>query len=195
MSLIPCPECKGEISDQAAVCPHCGYPVAKPVAEYMCPDVFPPDLSTGKPVRLKDASLKVYYDRKNNSVIIPNVPPKGKMRLVLCEKGFRLSVFGVPLLDLHYSQLARIEERITCQAAPVSAKSMIGRAVAGGMIFGQIGAAIGALSAIETGYDNVLVICFWNTSSREHEVLVLMSREDPAAFMECAREYSIKSGW
>lgn len=28
MSLIECPECKREISDKAAVCPHCGCPAA-----------------------------------------------------------------------------------------------------------------------------------------------------------------------
>lgn len=27
MAMIQCPECKQEISDQATVCPHCGYPV------------------------------------------------------------------------------------------------------------------------------------------------------------------------
>ena len=29
MALIKCQECGEEISDQAAVCPHCGYPVKK----------------------------------------------------------------------------------------------------------------------------------------------------------------------
>lgn len=29
MALIVCPECKKEISDQACVCPNCGYPLAK----------------------------------------------------------------------------------------------------------------------------------------------------------------------
>jgi hypothetical protein len=27
MSLIECPECNKEISDQAVMCPHCGYPI------------------------------------------------------------------------------------------------------------------------------------------------------------------------
>lgn len=27
MALIACPECKGKVSDRAAACPHCGYPV------------------------------------------------------------------------------------------------------------------------------------------------------------------------
>lgn len=33
MTLIACPECKKEMSEQAAACPHCGHPsAARPVA-------------------------------------------------------------------------------------------------------------------------------------------------------------------
>ena len=28
MALISCPECSREVSDQAAACPHCGYPLS-----------------------------------------------------------------------------------------------------------------------------------------------------------------------
>ena len=29
--LMTCPECEGKVSDKAAACPHCGYPVVKPI--------------------------------------------------------------------------------------------------------------------------------------------------------------------
>ncbi len=29
MALIICPECKAEVSDQAVVCPKCGFPISK----------------------------------------------------------------------------------------------------------------------------------------------------------------------
>lgn len=32
MALIQCPECSNKVSDTAAACPHCGAPVAPPVA-------------------------------------------------------------------------------------------------------------------------------------------------------------------
>jgi hypothetical protein len=32
MALIQCPECEGKVSDQAPVCPHCGFPLAGPAA-------------------------------------------------------------------------------------------------------------------------------------------------------------------
>lgn len=28
MALITCPECNGQVSDKAAACPHCGYPIS-----------------------------------------------------------------------------------------------------------------------------------------------------------------------
>ena len=28
MALTKCPECRGQVSDQAHACPHCGYPLA-----------------------------------------------------------------------------------------------------------------------------------------------------------------------
>ena len=33
MGLIQCPECEGSLSEQAEVCPHCGYPIKKIAAE------------------------------------------------------------------------------------------------------------------------------------------------------------------
>lgn len=29
MALVICPECKGEVSDQAKACPKCGYPISR----------------------------------------------------------------------------------------------------------------------------------------------------------------------
>ena len=33
MALITCPECHGQVSDKAAACPHCGYPLERPEGE------------------------------------------------------------------------------------------------------------------------------------------------------------------
>jgi len=36
MALIACPDCTGQVSDQAFVCPHCGRPLRSPPApEYL----------------------------------------------------------------------------------------------------------------------------------------------------------------
>ena len=43
MSLMKCPECGGQVSDQAAACPHCGYVLKKASAEAAAPDPVIPD--------------------------------------------------------------------------------------------------------------------------------------------------------
>jgi hypothetical protein len=36
MALVPCPECKREVSSAASACPHCGFPAAPRPACYAC---------------------------------------------------------------------------------------------------------------------------------------------------------------
>lgn len=33
MAMVQCPECKGDISDKACTCPHCGYPIKETESE------------------------------------------------------------------------------------------------------------------------------------------------------------------
>lgn len=41
MALINCPECSGQVSDKAKVCPHCGYElVALPKKKTLAPTQF-----------------------------------------------------------------------------------------------------------------------------------------------------------
>lgn len=39
MAMIKCPECNQEISDQASVCPHCGYPIQEKAMAAMAADI------------------------------------------------------------------------------------------------------------------------------------------------------------
>ena len=60
MALILCPECKGEVSDQAASCPHCGYPLPEPPVAFTPPlDVTLRQLLTHGN---KIAAIKLYRD-------------------------------------------------------------------------------------------------------------------------------------
>lgn len=38
MALVTCPECKGNVSDKAGVCPHCGFPLQR--TEYQFVEVY-----------------------------------------------------------------------------------------------------------------------------------------------------------
>ena len=61
MPLTHCPECQGEVSDQAATCPHCGYPLHPPAAASTPPldDTLRQLLTHGN----KIAAVKLYRDQ------------------------------------------------------------------------------------------------------------------------------------
>lgn len=58
MALIHCPECAGTVSDQAPVCPHCGFPLAGPVAA--APNAASADEGTASGISLDDPSKDSY---------------------------------------------------------------------------------------------------------------------------------------
>ena len=47
MALIQCPECEGKVSDQAPVCPHCGFPLAGPAAAAPASESMAPGAASG----------------------------------------------------------------------------------------------------------------------------------------------------
>ena len=53
MALITCPECHGQVSDKAAVCPHCGYPIGEQ----------PPRQTEGKAEQADNAEHQFCIDR------------------------------------------------------------------------------------------------------------------------------------
>lgn len=53
MALLKCPECAHDVSDKAAVCPNCGYPMNSPTSTK-------PRIRNGKPTKLPNAFGSIY---------------------------------------------------------------------------------------------------------------------------------------
>lgn len=53
MALLKCPECQHDVSDKAAACPHCGYPMNSPTSTK-------PRIRNGKPTKLPNGFGTVY---------------------------------------------------------------------------------------------------------------------------------------
>lgn len=53
MALLKCPECKHDVSDKAAACPHCGYPMNSPTSTK-------PRIRNGKPTKLPNGYGTIY---------------------------------------------------------------------------------------------------------------------------------------
>ncbi len=65
--LKPCPECKNEVSDAAALCPHCGYQLLGRAALVRCPKCMADVL----PVRYLRDTVSLYCPLCNSAVTNP----------------------------------------------------------------------------------------------------------------------------
>lgn len=182
MALISCPECSKEISDKAIACPNCGNPMSTSVAvaqqpsELVCPDLSG-NLSVGKEL---DFFLHRYYATFKRSENVMTNLLDGQLPIRLCENGIRLQAQGFfrKPYDIHKSQIISIQQT-TQQELIRTPKSVIGRAVVGGLVMGPLGAIIGAMSGIpanEKVKDKVyIVINYWDVQTRMAQTILLLS--------------------
>lgn len=177
MALISCPECAREVSDKAASCPGCGYPIsnnqsATPASvndDPICP-VFPSDLSIGKaPSMFSSARMMGTYKPDGNS----NENLKdGSVIVAVHEHGVRISDSGwvSKPVDVHRSQIIACELYTTSVDHNIS-KSVIGRAIVGGLLTGGIGAVVGGISGIgsktKTKVEDYLLLQYWRVSDQK----------------------------
>jgi len=168
--LINCPECNKEISDRAVNCPNCGYPLNEIPAiksndnKLVYPD-FPEDLSLG------DSLVKLCSGFTIHDEIISNIPEfnNGRIRLDLYKNGIKASNNNISIL-IHKSQIICLSEEKRTEIAEKN-KSVIGRAIVGGILTGGIGAVVGGVSGVGTKKEKVtkyyLTLKFWDINIRE----------------------------
>ena len=96
MSLIPCPECQTEVSDQATACPRCGHPVRREILrqEMMRQQVEPKD----EGANLLQTICSLLLAAAGAAMLIYAVTKQGPMtspELVVGGGGFCLFVAGL----------------------------------------------------------------------------------------------------
>lgn len=131
MALIKCPECNKEISDKAAVCPHCGFAII-PVNQELstppndptpvpdgyeiieCPE-FPIDLNIGQQLVnwAFDCSFEGIYNQSINTI---QEIPSGKVSVLLHTHGIRI-FGGLTFYPIHNSQLINIQKTSSAEIA------------------------------------------------------------------------------
>jgi len=188
MALINCPECSKEISDKAISCPNCGLPLNQSNNEssLVCPE-FPADLSIGKQITnwWGDASIKGNINSDEN--VIEGIT-SSKVHIVLFTKGIRIcNNLFFPIMDVHNSQIISLNQK-TKQELMQLDKSVIGRAVVGGVLFGPFGAIIGGMSGIGSKAkvtDNYyLVINYWDRTTRKPVSILINSDKAVNSFIK-----------
>ena len=187
MALINCSECGKEISNKAEVCVNCGNPISllesnnKIISndELQFP-ALPEDLKIGNQITNwgGDALLNGYYDSEIN--IVDGIR-EGEVSVLLCENGIKLTNgFLLGGIELHNAVIINLNQTSKSELIKVE-KSVVGRAVAGGLILGPLGAVIGGLSGVgsketekKTSY---LLINFWDLLSKEPNTVIIRSNE------------------
>lgn len=190
MALIKCPECQREVSDKAISCPNCGVPIStlalqipeiiEPIdvadenLEFLeCPS-FSEDMRIGQQITnwALNAAFKGVYNQAEN--VIKSIP-SGEAQVLLHTHGLRIMV-GFNMYDIHNSQIINIIKTSSAEIAKVN-KSVIGRAVVGGLIMGPLGAIVGGISGVslkdKLQITQYVIINFWDTSSKTSQSILL----------------------
>lgn len=191
MALINCFECGKEVSDKALSCPHCGVPfekvsvatenisqISSNLEELKFPDL-PADLSIGKQITnwSFDSAFDGFFDGREN--LISKIP-SGKVNVLLHTHGLQI-VSGLNFYPIHNAQIISLR-KTTQEELTKMDKSVIGRAVVGGLILGPLGAIIGGMSGIGSKEKFInkqyFVINFWDIETKSAQTILIGSTEN-----------------
>ena len=194
MALISCPECEKQVSDKAKSCPYCGCPIEEPTIKtieptvvepkeneqaLVCPCNFPQNLAIGSMLSASiDTHIVGIYNQQENTV---TTLESGKVDVWLHTHGISISETGFKFgtLNIHNSQIISIKE--TSSAEIVQSNKVIGRAVAGALIMGPIGAIVGGMSGIgakeKVKVTKYMVINYWDIPTRTAKSLLIQCDE------------------
>lgn len=184
MALIQCAECGKSISEKAVQCPHCGNPMATAQTEVMMEQEllypgFPDNLEIGKQIVNwgSDSAFEGYYDLSEN--VITEIAD-GKVTVILHTHGLQL-MQGIHLYPIHNDQIISIKQ--TSRQELISKdKTVIGRAVVGGLILGPLGAIVGGMSGIGTKEQiknrHYLVLNYWEIASQSAQTLLIAGEKN-----------------
>ena len=202
MALINCSECSKVISDKALTCPNCGYPQSQdnPLVETIKEQedllpfpMLPDNLQIGNQITnwAFDAAIEGFFDSRENTL---QILPSGKVMVILHTHGIQL-MKGLHTYSIHNSQIISLKK--TSQEEIVQKqKSVIGRAVVGGIILGPLGAIVGGMSGIGNKEKFInkqyFVINYWDIATKSVQTILISSSKDTAIDAFIARHLKEK---
>ncbi|MEN6569584.1 MAG: zinc ribbon domain-containing protein [Rikenellaceae bacterium] len=188
MALINCPECGKEISDKAISCPNCGVPLSKEISqleekneeqvELLSFPNLPGNLDIGRQITnwAFDAAFEGFFDGRENTL---PVIPSGKVTVLLHTHGIQL-MSGLKFYSIHNSQIISLKT-VSKEELVKTDKSVIGRAVVGGLILGPLGAIVGGMSGIGSKEKFInkqyFIINFWDKITQSAQSILISSTE------------------
>ncbi len=181
MALINCPECGKEISEKALSCPNCGNPMNQTIdviqakkEELLKFPELPVNLEIGKQIVNWGGNAAFDGEYNQNENVVKEIP-SGKIKVILHTHGLQV-VKGLTFFPIHNSQIISIKQTSRDELIRTD-KSVIGRAVVGGLILGPLGAIVGGMSGIgskeKLKNQNYLVINFWDKETKAAQTLLV----------------------
>lgn len=191
MALISCPECEQQVSDKSSNCIHCGYPIGEhlgnPENHFDIP-TYPTDFTlTGVVSRglLYGTNLTCYYPHELNEDLLFD---EGKLNVQVFENGIVCSASLLKFKQIHYSQIVDLKvEEVNSYSS--KNKSVLGRAIVGGVLLGGVGAIVGGLSGQakkSMRFDRVISIIYHENQSFHQIILPFLANNDDNLYLSDA---------
>lgn len=187
MSLINCPECSKEISDLAESCPHCGCPIEgnleielkKEFGDELQFPEMPKNPSIGKQIVNwgGDAYFKGEFRQAEN--VVKGIKD-GKVNIVMHQEGVAIiSPMFETLIELHFKQIINFKQT-TAEELTTTNKSVVGRAIVGGLLLGPLGAVVGGMSGMnknKLANTHFLVVNYWDLETKKPQSLLIRGKK------------------
>ena len=202
MALINCPECGKEISDKAIACPNCWCPIyaldsvkeetilTKESNKIDFPEL-PLIMNIGSQITNWgfDAAIQdCYYCADINNT---NYIKDGKASVLAHTNGITI-MRGIDFFHLSYQQIISMNY-ISHKELSTENKSVVGRAVVGGLLLGPLGAIVGGMSGIGTKTKTLgnyyFAINFYDVYTHSIQTILLITKDENQRFIErCEKE-------
>jgi hypothetical protein len=178
MSVIECLDCNGKVSLNAPSCIHCGSPnpnFTKSTEVIPIPKLAK-DLSVSSGFfGFHIALLQLTFSKDLN----PDENfPNGNVAVGAYKNGLKIYV-KESTFDIHYSQITGTTYK-DYNSTIHEQKSVIGRALIGGVLLGGVGAVVGGISGVKTKevlYNQAMTLKFYNVRKKRHIILILASKD------------------
>lgn len=206
MALIQCPECSCDVSSAARACPKCGYPIndnsitVTPQAQVsvqndstnlVVEDQTPfPDLPTVMGVGKQivnwgfDAAIQGahYIQEINHTRYIK----EGEVSIMAHTNGICIAG-GLQFFYIAHEQIIDMKFIPHTQLTTEN-KSVIGRAVVGGLLLGPLAAVVGGMSGIGTKVKSLgeylFAINFWDVYTHQIQTILICTQQEAIRFVE-----------
>lgn len=183
MALISCPECGSQVSSMAIACPQCGCPISPTEARQSVTTD-----ATYAPQFPEEINFHFYADASGwltpTSVVGKVMDGStafgahagGRVTVRRKLEGIWIQGLENDIVLVHHAQIANVNF-LPKVAAKEKKKSVVGRALIGGILLGPLGAVVGGMSGVGSSSNTFdgIAVTYWDMKRSVYSVLAFES--------------------